>query len=305
MPGAGMVAGEMLPLLWSASFANAIVKLGRLRSPGPVALYYDPLLDIAVLTFWQRRDGGYRVVSVRALPGERLEAPEAEVPVLPSWTTAQTGLVESMARTTAARLHAFRRAHPADAGEPGRHGASFASAAADMRAVLPRLAWSASERARWTDEAKPWLRPAAASIERVLAARNLAVLTAAAPETGPALEAWYRFLLWLVPAVARFPRRQKFLLGDRIQSTALDILESLIEATYTRQRESHLARANLGIEKLRFLVRLALDLGYLDPRRYEHAARALDETGRKVGAWRKTHRARAHRCPRSITIRST
>ena len=114
-----------------------------------------------------------------------------------------------------------------------------------------------------------------------------------ARETGPALEAWYRLLLWLVPTLERFPRRQKFLLGDRIQSTALDILESLVEATYTRNRESHLTRANLGIEKLRFLVRLALDLGYLDPRRYEHAARALDETGRKVGAWRKTHRARA------------
>ena len=91
----------------------------------------------------------------------------------------------------------------------------------------------------------------------------------------------------------RFPRRQKFLLGDRIQNAALDVLESLVEATYTRRREPLLARANLGIEKLRFLFRLATDLGYLDPRRYEHAARALDETGRKVGAWRKTHRARA------------
>lgn len=114
-----------------------------------------------------------------------------------------------------------------------------------------------------------------------------------ARETGPALEFWYRFLLWLVPTLERFPRRQKFLLGDRIQSTALDVLDSLIEATYTRKRESHLARANLGIEKLRFLVRLALDLEHLDPRRYEHAARALDEVGRKVGAWRKSHRARA------------
>ena len=115
----------------------------------------------------------------------------------------------------------------------------------------------------------------------------------AARETGAALEAWYRFLLWLVPTLERFPRRQKFLLGDRIQNTALDVFESLIEATYTREWEPHLARANLGIEKLRFLIRLAMDLSYLDPRRYEHAARALDETGRKVGAWRKTHRARA------------
>lgn len=110
--------------------------------------------------------------------------------------------------------------------------------------------------------------------------------------TGPALEAHYRFLLWLVPAVERFPRSQKFLLGDRMQRTALDVLESLIEATYTRQRGHHLVRANLGIEKLRVLFRLAHDLHHLDRRRYEHAARCLDETGRKIGAWSKTHHAK-------------
>ncbi len=111
-----------------------------------------------------------------------------------------------------------------------------------------------------------------------------------ARETGAALEAHYRFILWLVPAVGRFPRSQKFLLGDRIQGVALDVLEALIEATYTRQREVFLARANLGIERLRFLFRLARDLRYLDARRYEFAARALDDTGRRIGAWRKTHR---------------
>ena len=43
----------------------------------------------------------------------------------------------------------------------------------------------------------------------------------------------YRFVLWLVPTVEKFPRRQKFLLGDRLQATALDVLERLVEATYT------------------------------------------------------------------------
>ena len=109
--------------------------------------------------------------------------------------------------------------------------------------------------------------------------------------TGAALEAHYRFILWLVPAVARFPRNRKFLLGDRIQTTALDVLERLIEATYTRRRTGHLAGANLGLEKLRFLFRLAHDLRAIDRRRYEYAARSLDETGRRVGAWRKVHLA--------------
>ena len=110
-----------------------------------------------------------------------------------------------------------------------------------------------------------------------------------ARETGPALEAHYRFILWLVPAVERFPRSQKFLLGDRIQSTATDVLEALIEATYTRRRDPSLSRANMGVEKLRFFFRLARDLRFLDPRRYEHAARSLDETGRRIGAWIKEH----------------
>ncbi|MYN68464.1 MAG: four helix bundle protein [Acidobacteria bacterium] len=93
-----------------------------------------------------------------------------------------------------------------------------------------------------------------------------------ARRTGPALESTYRFVLWLVPTVEKFPRRQKFLLGDRLQATALDVLERLVEATYTRERRRRPAAANLGIEKLRFLCRLAKDLGHWDERRYEHAA---------------------------------
>ncbi len=59
-----------------------------------------------------------------------------------------------------------------------------------------------------------------------------------------------------MPAVERFPRKQKFLLGERIRAIALDVLERLIEATYTRNRRGHLAAANLGLEKLRFLLEL-------------------------------------------------
>jgi hypothetical protein len=68
-----------------------------------------------------------------------------------------------------------------------------------------------------------------------------------ARQTGPAVEAMYRFMLWLVPTVEKFPRSQKFLLGDRIQSTALDVLERLIEATYTKGRQPALTKATLGI----------------------------------------------------------
>ena len=44
------------------------------------------------------------------------------------------------------------------------------------------------------------------------------------------MESMYRFVLWLVPTVEKFPRRQKFLLGDRLPATALDVIERLVGA---------------------------------------------------------------------------
>jgi len=76
-----------------------------------------------------------------------------------------------------------------------------------------------------------------------------------ARQTGAVLEAHFQFMQWLFPAISRFPRSHKLLLTDRIQSIALDILESLVEATYTREKKAHLVCANLGIEKMRFLFR--------------------------------------------------
>jgi len=96
-----------------------------------------------------------------------------------------------------------------------------------------------------------------------------------------------------VPAVEKFPRSQKFLLGDRIQTTALDVLDGLIEATYSKPRQTHLQRANLGVEKLRHLFRIATDLHCLDLNKYEYAARSPDEIGRLIGGWRKRDREQA------------
>lgn len=108
--------------------------------------------------------------------------------------------------------------------------------------------------------------------------------------TGLALEKAYQFVLWLVPTVEKFPRAQKFLLGDRLQSTAMAVLEGLIDATYSKDVGATLRAVNLGLERLRVLSRLAKDLRYLDLRRYEFVSRAVDEIGRLVGGWIKAGR---------------
>lgn len=177
---------ESIPDLFSPFFANAVVLLGRLRSPTPVALYYNPLLDLAFFTLWEEQAEGYGVVTARALPGERLADPRAEVALLPAWMTAVKGPVAALTDITAARLESFRRAHPGPAADGAPDAVTFAAAASDLRAALPRLMWNAVQQARWTDSESSWLIPTLARTEAALASGDSAVLAAAAPETDEA-----------------------------------------------------------------------------------------------------------------------
>ncbi len=102
----------------------------------------------------------------------------------------------------------------------------------------------------------------------------------------------YDLTAWAVPAIAKFPRSHRFVLGERMENALYDVLEMLIEARYDKGRRTELlGRANVRIEKLRFQTRLAKDLGVLGLRQYEHFARLTDEVGRQVGGWRRACRA--------------
>ena len=95
----------------------------------------------------------------------------------------------------------------------------------------------------------------------------------------------YDYLLWIVPKLDKFPRSQKFVFGDRIETQALDILDLLIEAAYSRSKTAILRSANLKLEQLRYLVRLAKDLKLLSLKSYEFSARAIDGIGTSIGGW--------------------
>jgi hypothetical protein len=98
----------------------------------------------------------------------------------------------------------------------------------------------------------------------------------------------YALVLDVTERVRKFPRDLRFVLGDRILSTAYDVLDGLIQARYTADRRSILRAANLQLERLRFQVRLASDLQVISIRQYELLAEGIYEIGGMVGAWTKS-----------------
>src|SRR6516162_257844 len=85
----------------------------------------------------------------------------------------------------------------------------------------------------------------------------------------------YDLILWSCNHASRFPRSHRFVLGERIERRLYDLLETLLQAKYTRNRQALLRQANLNLEILRFQMRLAHDLQCLRTNSYGFATRAL------------------------------
>lgn len=70
----------------------------------------------------------------------------------------------------------------------------------------------------------------------------------------------YDLLLYLLPQVAKFPRSERYLLGERLELLCFDVLELLLNACYSREKVSILQQANVKLEQARYYVRLCKDL---------------------------------------------
>jgi len=97
----------------------------------------------------------------------------------------------------------------------------------------------------------------------------------------------YDFVLWLLPKVETFNRAYRFTIGERLTGHGLDLMNTLVEAAYSREKETLLQDANRKINSIRYLLRLAKDLKLMTIDSYGFSAERLDEIGRMVGGWRK------------------
>lgn len=108
----------------------------------------------------------------------------------------------------------------------------------------------------------------------------------------PLFSHWERTTRDLLGRTQKFPKRVRFTFSTRIDNLALDVYEGLVEARYSPSKMQTLRKVNLELEKLRLLLRLSHDEGYLDHRGFEHVARNVDEAGRMVGGWIRERQSR-------------
>jgi len=102
----------------------------------------------------------------------------------------------------------------------------------------------------------------------------------------------YDLLLYLIPQVSKFPRSERYLLGERLETAAFDILEILLEASYSREKAQLLQRVNVKLEHARHYVRMCKDLRLMSLHRYEVVSKMMNEIGVQLGGWIRQQRGK-------------
>ena len=86
-----------------------------------------------------------------------------------------------------------------------------------------------------------------------------------------------------------FPKSLRYTLGEKIDTTFINILECLFVASY-QSRSEKLPTILLAIGKtdiLKFFLRVSWELRALDNKKYVLISEKMNDLGRMIGGWKK------------------
>ena len=97
-------------------------------------------------------------------------------------------------------------------------------------------------------------------------------------------------MLYTFPIINRFPKNQRFVLGQQMQNCMVDIAKLIVQANAERNKGKTLWQIDVELEKLRLLIRLAKDLNILPMKQYGLMSERISEVGRLLGGWMKSQK---------------
>lgn len=111
-------------------------------------------------------------------------------------------------------------------------------------------------------------------------------------ENYPIFEKWSKILSWILDTTEKYPKSARFTVSGRIANIALDVMDKIIEAIYTKNRLYILQTINLYIEKLRIFFRISMEKRYISIKQYEYISKELNEAGMMIGGWHRVEKGR-------------
>lgn len=102
------------------------------------------------------------------------------------------------------------------------------------------------------------------------------------------LQKSYDMIKYGYSALRQFPKSERFTLAANIKQSMYTIIHLIIRANKRFHKKTTLQDIDIEIENLRYLTRLAMELGFLPFKKYEYWSKQINEIGRMLGGWMKS-----------------
>ena len=100
----------------------------------------------------------------------------------------------------------------------------------------------------------------------------------------------YDMIMYAYPAIEQFPKSQKFSLAQDMKKCLDSIMRYVIAANKKYTKKTTLQELDIENEALKIYIRMAFELGYLPPKKYEIWSGMAVEVGKMIGGWIKATR---------------
>ncbi|MHB9010636.1 MAG: four helix bundle protein [Ignavibacteriaceae bacterium] len=111
----------------------------------------------------------------------------------------------------------------------------------------------------------------------------------------------YDFFVWLFPIVGKFPKNQRFVLGQQLEILSLRLVEDIMYAQNMHMETLSLDRVRHQIDMIRIHIRLAHDVHLLSLVQYSRGSEWVNELDRIAAALRKSMSHTSHAMTHTVS----
>jgi hypothetical protein len=86
-------------------------------------------------------------------------------------------------------------------------------------------------------------------------------------------------------SLTKFPKTQRYSLGQRLENTILDLFELLFAIPFSSNKRTILEHMSVKLDLLKVLLRLAKDTQCFSTNKYVELQAMLHEIGKMLGGW--------------------
>jgi len=99
----------------------------------------------------------------------------------------------------------------------------------------------------------------------------------------------YDLILWSHPIISRFPKNERFVLGQRMEKLLMDILNNvlIINKEIEEEKQKQMKDLSHNLDKLMIMWRLSKDLKFTSIKRYGFVAEKINEIGKMITGWQR------------------